>query len=347
VSFTVRELAELVQGKVFGDADAVIQAARPIGEAQTGEITFLESDKHASQLAASTASAAVVSAEMPSGNKSLIQVADPLMAFVTIVQRLHGKAARPPHGIDPLASIDRSAQIGEAPGIDPFVRVAAGAVIGKRCRLHSGVVVGADCRLGDDVVLHPNVVLYDGSVLGDRVIIHANTVIGADGFGYRTQHGRHVKVPQLGSVEIGADVEIGAGTTIDRGTFQATRIGEGTKIDNLVQIGHNCRIGKHNLLVSQVGIAGSCRTGDYVVMAGQVGVADHIAIGDGAVIGGQSGVIRDVPAGQHMLGYPAVPEQLCKRVWVTLARLPEMRRDLRHIMQHVSVPDEEVVQAHE
>jgi UDP-3-O-[3-hydroxymyristoyl] glucosamine N-acyltransferase len=347
VSFTVRELAELVQGTVLGDGDAVIHAARPLGEAQTGEITFLETDKHASQLAASPASAAVVSATMPFASKSLIQVADPLMAFVTIVQRLHAKRARPPHGVDPLASIDPSAQIGEASAIDPFVRVAAGAVIGKRCRLHSGVVVGEDCRLGDDVVLHPNVVLYDGSVLGDRVIIHANSVIGADGFGYRTQHGRHVKVPQLGSVEIGADVEIGAGTTIDRGTFQATRIGEGTKIDNLVQIGHNCQIGQHNLLVSQVGIAGSCSTGNYVVMAGQVGVADHLAIGEGAMIGAQSGVIRDVPAGQHMLGYPAMPVRLCKRVWVTLALLPEMRRDLRHIMQPVGVPDEEVVQTHE
>ena len=150
--------------------------------------------------------------------------------------------------------------------------VGEGSVLGARCRLHSGVVVGRNCRLGDDVVLHPHVVLYDGTILGNRVIVHANAVLGADGFGYRFQGGRHVKMPQFGSVEIGDDVEIGAGTTIDRGTFQATRIGAGTKIDNLVQIGHNCQIGKHNLFVSQVGIAGSCSTGDYVVMAGQVGV---------------------------------------------------------------------------
>src|SRR5205807_3439123 len=165
----------------------------------------------------------------------------------------------------------------------PFAAVGEGTVVGARCRLHSGAVVGRHCRLGDDVVLYPNAVLYDGTVLGSRVIIHANAVIGADGFGYRLQNGRHVKVPQLGHVELGDDVEIGACTTIDRGTFQATRIGAGTKIDNLVQIGHNCKIGRHNLLVSQMGIAGSSTTGDYVVMAGQVGIADHIHIGDRAV----------------------------------------------------------------
>src|SRR5204862_5130966 len=152
-----------------------------------------------------------------------------------------------------------------------------------------GAVVGRDCRLGDDVTLYPNAVLYDGTVLGDRVIVHGNAVLGADGFGYRFHDGRHVKVPQLGHVEVGDDVEIGACTTIDRGTFQATRIGAGTKIDNLVQVGHNCQIGQHNILVSQVGIAGSTTTGNYVVMAGQVGVADHLHIGDGASLGAQSG----------------------------------------------------------
>ena len=153
--------------------------------------------------------------------------------------------------------------------------VGEGAVLGARCQIHAGAFVGRDCRLGDDVVLHPHAVLYDDCTLGHRVIIHANAVIGADGFGYRTQNGRHVKVPQLGRVEIGDDVEIGACTTIDRGTFGPTRIGAGTKIDNLVMIAHNCQIGRHNLLVSQVGIAGSCTTGDYVVMAGQSGMADH------------------------------------------------------------------------
>jgi UDP-3-O-[3-hydroxymyristoyl] glucosamine N-acyltransferase len=341
VSVTVRQLAELVHGKVLGDADLVIHAARPLGDARAGDITFLECDKHAPQLAGSPAAAAVVSAPLTLGDKTLIQVADPLMAFVAIVQHLQGKPQRGPHGIDPLASIDATAQLGADASIQPFVRVGPGAVVGQRCRLYSGVVIGADCRLGDDVVLFPNVVLYDGTILGDRVIIHANSVIGADGFGYRFQNGRHVKVPQLGNVEIGADVEIGACTTIDRGTFQATRIGTGTKIDNLVQVGHNCQVGPHNILVSQVGIAGSTSTGSFVVMAGQVGVADHIHVGDRAVIGAKAGVTKDVPPGLRMLGAPATPEREQKRVLMTLERLPEMRRDLRRIKQHLGLSDEE------
>jgi UDP-3-O-[3-hydroxymyristoyl] glucosamine N-acyltransferase len=193
------------------------------------------------------------------------------------------------------------------------------------------------------VTLYPGAVLYDGTVLGDRVVVHAHAVLGADGFGYRFQDGRHVKVPQLGHVEVGDDVEIGAGTTIDRGTFQATRIGAGTKIDNLVQIGHNCRIGRHNVLVSQVGIAGSCTSGDYVVLAGQVGVADHIHLGDRAVIGARAGVTKDVPAGQRMLGAPATPEREQKRIMMTLEKLPELRRDLRRVMQHLGLDEDDKV----
>jgi UDP-3-O-[3-hydroxymyristoyl] glucosamine N-acyltransferase len=341
VSVTVRQLAELVHGKVHGNGDLVIDAARPLSEAQAGDITFLESDKHIPHLAASPAAAAVVAAPLAVHSKTLIQVADPLMAFVAIVRHLHGRPDRTAAGIDPLAAIDPTARVGAGASIQPFVRVGPGTVIGERCRLHSGVALGADCKLGDEVTLYPNVVLYDGTIVGDRVIIHANAVLGADGFGYRFQNGRHVKVPQQGYVEIGSDVEIGACTTIDRGTFHATRIGAGTKIDNLVQVGHNCRIGQHNILVSQVGIAGSTSTGNYVVMAGQVGVADHVHIGDGAVIGAKAGVTKDVPPGQRTLGAPATPEREQKRILMTLERLPEMRRELRRIKQHLGLPDEE------
>jgi UDP-3-O-[3-hydroxymyristoyl] glucosamine N-acyltransferase len=182
--------------------------------------------------------------------------------------------------------------------------------------------------------------LYDGVVVGHRVIVHANAVLGADGFGYRLQNGRHVKVPQLGSVEIGDDVEIGACSTIDRGTFQATQVGAGTKIDNLVQIGHNCRIGVHNLIVSQSGIAGSCSTGAYVVLAGQAGIADHIHLGDGAVIAAQAGVWKDIPAGTRVFGTPATPEMEQKRILVCLDKLPDMLRDVRRIKRQLGLSDE-------
>ncbi len=341
MSVTVRQLAALVQGQVCGDGDLEISAARSLGEAGPGHITFVEDDKHAPQLLASQAAAAVVSAAAPPSPKVLIRVADPLAAFTAIYRHLHGRAEPPPSGIDHRAAVHATAQVGPDASVHPFAVVGEGTVIGARCRIHGGAVVGRFCRLGDDVVLYPGAVLYDGTVLGHRVIVHANAVLGADGFGYRFQNGRHAKVPQLGHVEVGDDVEIGACTTIDRGTFQATRVGEGTKMDNLVQVGHNCRIGRHNLLVSQMGIAGSSSTGDYVVIAGQVGITDHVHIGERTVIGAKAGVTKDVPPGQRYLGAPATPERDQKRILMTLEKLPELRRDLRHIKQHLGLKDED------
>ncbi|HLN28841.1 MAG TPA: UDP-3-O-(3-hydroxymyristoyl)glucosamine N-acyltransferase [Gemmataceae bacterium] len=340
MSVTLHELAELVQGQALGDPDLIVKAARPVGAAEEGDITFVETDQHAHLLHGCRASAAVVPSSFPGNGLALIRVTDPLSAFVTIVRHLHGQAEAPRHGIDARAFVDLSATIGEDASIYPFANIGAESSVGARCRIHGGAVVGRLCRLGDDVVLYPNVVLYDGTILGNRVTVHANAVIGADGFGYRLQNGRHVKVPQLGHVEIGDDVEIGACTTIDRGTFQATKIGEGTKIDNLVQIGHNCRIGRHNLFVSQIGIAGSSSTGDYVVIAGQAGIVDHVHIGDRAIIGAKAGVTKDVPAGLRMLGAPATPEREQKRVLMTLERLPEIRRDVQKIKQRLEITDE-------
>jgi UDP-3-O-[3-hydroxymyristoyl] glucosamine N-acyltransferase len=340
VHITVTSLAELVQGRVHGE-DRGIAAARPMNEAGPDDITFIESDRNLRHLKKCRAHAALVSSALAARRQelvaadgtplTLIEVHDPLAAFVAIVRHLHGQSVEAPPGIDPRAVIHPSAHLGPDATLAPFVVIGEGSIIGARCRLYSGAVIGRNCRLGDDVVLHPHVVLYDGTVLGNRVIVHANAVLGADGFGYRCQGGKHVKMPQFGCVEVGDDVEIGAATTIDRGTFQATRIGEGTKIDNLVQIGHNCQIGKHNLFVSQVGIAGSCSTGNYVVIAGQVGVADHVHIDDQAIIGARSGVVRDVPAGERMLGAPAKPESEEKRILLSLVRLPELCRDVRQI----------------
>ncbi len=341
MSISLRQLAELVQGIVVGDPDIIITSARPIGDARAGDITFIENEKNTVHLHGCQASAAVVPVSVSANGLALIQVADPLAAFVIIVRQLQGRAAPPIHGIDPKASVHASARIGHQASIFPFAVVEEGTVIGARCRIHCGVYIGGNCRIGDDVTLYPNCVLNEGTILGDRVIVYSNAVLGADGFGYRLHEGRHVKVPQLGHVEIGDDVEIGACATIDRGTFQATRIGAGTKIDNLVMIGHNCQIGKHNLLVGQVGIAGSCSTGDYVVAAGQVGIADHIHVGTGAILGAQCGLTKDVAPGQTMFGSPATPLRDQKRVYASLGKLPDMRRDLRKIKQHLGIKDEE------
>jgi UDP-3-O-[3-hydroxymyristoyl] glucosamine N-acyltransferase len=340
VTLTVKQLAELVQGTLHGDGNVAIQSARPVGEAQPGDITFVSDDKHASQLHRSRASAAIAPPSVPPNGIPLIHVSDPLSAFVTIVRHMRGNAEEKPHGIDPRAFVHPSAIVGPGTSVLPFAYVGAGAVIGGRCWIHAGAVVGKYCKLGDDVTLYPHAVLYDGTLVGHRVIIHANTVIGADGFGYRLQDGKHVKVPQLGHVQIGDDVEIGACTTIDRGTFEATRIGAGTKIDNLVQVAHNCQVGQHNLFISQMGIAGSSSTGDHVVVAGQVGITDHVHIGAGAVIGAKAGVTKDVPPGQRTLGAPATPEREQKRILMSLQKLPEVTKELRRIRQHLGLPEE-------
>jgi UDP-3-O-[3-hydroxymyristoyl] glucosamine N-acyltransferase len=349
VRVTVQQVAELVQGEVHGDPDRPVGAARTLSEAGPEDIVFVENERHVRFLENCRARIALVPpslikrrAELATEGTppfTLIAVPDPLTAFVAVMRHLHGEPEPPVHGLDPLASIHPSATVGAEPSIFPFAFIGAGSVLGARCRIHAGAVVGRNCQLGDDVVLHPHAVLYDGTVLGNRVIVHAGAVLGADGFGYRFQDGRHVKVPQFGRVEVGDDVEIGAGTTIDRGTFQPTRVGTGTKIDNLVMIGHNGQIGRHNLLVSQVGIAGSASTGDYVVIAGKAGVADHVHVGDRTVVGACTAVYQDVAPDKRMLGAPARPERETKRILLTLDRLPELARTVRRLEQRLDALD--------
>jgi UDP-3-O-[3-hydroxymyristoyl] glucosamine N-acyltransferase len=334
VTVTLRNLAELVSGELVGDGNRGIIAARPVREAGPNDVTFLDNFKNIALLS-NCAAAAVVPREVDVPGLDVIRVSDPFAAFVTIAQRLHARNPAALIGISPQALVHSSAQIGPEASVHPLASVGAGCIIGQRCRLMPGVVIGDDCVLGDDVTLHPHVVLYPGTIVGHRVIIHANAVIGADGFGYRFDNGRHVKVPQLGIVEIGDDVEIGAGTTIDRGTFTATRIGAGTKIDNLVMIAHNVQIGRHNIIVSQAGIAGSASTGEFVVIAGQVGVVDHVHIGDRSIIGGQAAVTKDVPPDSRMLGSPATAEKEQKRILMSLLHLPEFRKELRQLHERM------------
>jgi UDP-3-O-[3-hydroxymyristoyl] glucosamine N-acyltransferase len=331
VKSTVRQLAALVGGEVVGDGEVEIHSAASLSTAGPGQITFLEDEKHSRQLDSCSASALVAKAGFSHNRLPVIAARDPFSAFLTIYQHYHGRPALPVHGVEPRADVHPSVRLGSDVSVHSFVSIGEGTVVGARCRLYPGVTVGRDCVLGDDVTLFPHVVVYDGCKLGNRVTIHANSVIGADGFGYRQQGGRHVKVPQLGGVEIGDDVEIGACSAVDGGTFSATRIGAGTKIDNLVQVAHNCRIGRHNLIVALCGIGGSTVTGDYVVLAGQAGLADHITIGDGVMIGAQAGVINDVPAGQRFVGTPARPERQAKLTVLNAERVGELRKDVKEI----------------
>lgn len=334
---TVRQLAEWVRGEVLGDPHLVVSNARTLADAGPGDVTFVESDKNLSAWHASKASAAVVGKSVPLNGRPLIRVADPLMAFADIVRHLRPRPDEPRGRVDPTAIVHPTARLAPGVSVGPLAVIGEGAVIGENAHVHAGAVVGRFCAIGGESILYPRAVLYDDCVLGARVVVHSGAVLGADGFGFRTHNGRHIKVPQQGWVEIGDDVEVGACATIDRGTFGPTRIGAGTKIDNLVMIGHNCQIGRHNILCGQVGIAGSCTTGDYVVMAGQVGVADHITIGDRVVIGAQAGVSNDLPGDHNYLGNPAVPMIDHKRVLVGIRRIPELREDVKQIKKHLGL----------
>ncbi len=332
---TLHQLADLVGGELRGDAQTPIRGAASIVRAQPGEITLADAPKLLSMLAASQAAAAVVPPDFPPLSMPCVVVPDVHAAFTKIV--LHFRPPQETHrvGRSAAASVARSAQLADDVQVHPLASVGEEVVVGSGTVIHAGVHIMAGCRIGRGVTLFPNVVIYENTIIGDRTVIHAGAAIGAYGFGYHTVDGVHVRGAQLGHVEIGSDVEIGAGTTIDRGTYDATVIGDGTKIDNLVMIGHNCRLGKHNLICSQVGIAGSCTTGDYVVMAGQVGLSDHLHIGSRAILGAKAGLMNDVPEGAVFIGVPATPERDQWRMWGHIRQLPEMRRQLKKILQRL------------
>ncbi|TWU48596.1 UDP-3-O-acylglucosamine N-acyltransferase [Rubripirellula tenax] len=328
------QIAAIVGGRLVtksGVGDTVCTGANPPDQAQPGQITMLDDPKKAAAIAprieSSGVLAVVTSSETEAISCAQIVVADPHEAFAKIVAHFRPAIDDTPlaDGVDPTATIHPTATV------HPGVTIGADVVIGPRTRVRPGVVIMPRCKIGADCVIHPNVTLYEYTELADRVIIHAGTVIGAHGFGYRQQNGRHVPTAQLGYVAIESDVEIGAGATIDRGTYGATRIGEGTKIDNQVMIAHNCQIGRHNLLCSQVGIAGSSRTGDYVILAGQVGLKDHVTLGDHAIVGAQAGVMDDCVGNQVYLGSPATPQREQMQIMAVERKLPEMRREVKQL----------------
>lgn len=333
---TLAELAELVEGTLHGDGDQVVTGAATLACARAGEITLCDNSKFAMQLGRSRATAVVVGPEFTPDGLPYITVDNVHAAFARIVKLFRPPRARRIVGISPDALIRPSVKLGEG------VEVHAGATIGDDVQIeegtiiHSGVRIMEGCRIGRNCVLFPNAVLYENTVLGDRCILHSGSILGAYGFGYATVEGKHQLSAQLGYVELGDDVEVGACTTIDRGTYGPTLIGHGTKIDNQVQIAHNCRVGRNNLICSQVGIAGSTSTGDYVVLAGQVGIRDHVHIGDRAMLGAKSGVMSDIPAGSAQVGIPCTPQRDQMLIQAAIAKLPEMRKQLKQLVHHLA-----------
>ncbi len=329
------DLARLCGGTLRGESTVAIRGAAPLHDAGTGEITFIDKPERLPQLLASPAAAAIVPQGVVVEGRPAIEVANVHQAFQAVVLHFRPQPPVQREGVSRGAFISPTAVLAPCVEVHPGATIGERTVIGTGCSIGAGAHIGRDCRLGQHVTIHPGVVLYPGTIIGDHSVVHSGVVIGADGFGYETVDGRHQLCAQLGWVEIGSHVDIGAGSTIDRGAYGPTRIGEGTKIDDQVMIAHNCQIGRHNLICSQVGIAGSTRTGDYVVIAGQAGIRDHVEIGDGALITAMAGITNDVPAGAQMMGIPATPVKDQRLKQAALSKLPEMRKQLKQLIQQV------------
>lgn len=326
----LNNIAALVGGSLKGDGEIEISDVRGIEDAGEGHVTFVVKKKFIKQLAQSKASAVIVDQELDLDVAQII-TANPMQAFAKLLSAFHPETQPEPH-VDSRAAIGQNVKLGDNVTIFPFVFIGDNVSIGDGTVLHPGVVVGPDCQLGENAVLHPNVTLYRKTILGNRVILHAGVVIGADGFGYTVdEKGEHYKIPQIGQVVIEDDVEIGANTCIDRATLGATIVKRGTKIDNLVQIAHNCTIGEHSILVSQVGMAGSCTLGHHVVLAGQVGLADHVTIGDQAILTAQSGTFRDIESKGVYGGSPSVPVNTWRKYVTLLPKLPDLSRKIKDL----------------
>jgi UDP-3-O-[3-hydroxymyristoyl] glucosamine N-acyltransferase len=333
---TLAELAALVGGHLTGSGDVVISGAASLFDAEPGQITLVDRAEKRQRLESCRAAAVIAPRDFTPPNLPAIQVDDVHQAFSAVVSWFRPPRQATCSGVSPLAVVSSTARLGKNVTVHPFATIGDEVSIGDGSTVHSGVHIMSGSRIGENVVIFPNAVLYENTIVGPRCMIHANAVLGAYGFGYHFVDGSHVLSAQLGNVVLGADVEIGAGSTVDRGTYGPTTIGEGTKIDDLVMIAHNCQIGRHNMLCSQVGIAGSTTTGDYVVMAGQVGVRDHVHIGSRAVLGAMAGVSNDVPEGIRMIGIPATPEREQKIKQAAFSKLPDMRRELKKLQRVVA-----------
>jgi UDP-3-O-[3-hydroxymyristoyl] glucosamine N-acyltransferase len=335
VEITLAELARLVHGGVVGDPSTVIRGAAGIDEAGEGDITFLANPRYLTSLKRSGATAAVVWESFNTVPLPLIRVADPEASFAKIAALFStpGKSSNP--GAHPTAVVGRNGTLGADVTLGPHVTLMDGARVGDGSVLHANVYVGFDAVVGAACRLHPGVSVLDRVSLGDRVTVHPGAVIGADGFGYETVDGVHEKIPHLGTVTVEDDVEIGANVTIDRARFDRTVIGRGTKIDNLVHVAHNVKIGPHCLLVAQTGLAGSVHVGRGVILAGQSGVERHVRIGDGARVAGKAGVTRDVPEGATVGGFPARARGGWLRGEAALRRLPSLLQKIQELTRRV------------
>ncbi len=332
---TLAELANLVNGEVIGDKDFVIEGVSSIQEAKEKDLTFISEPKYIPLIQQSKASAFIVSRDIDIPGKKIIKTDNPSLAFTQILTLISEEDNVHPKGIHETAIISPKVILGKNVRIGPYVVIEGDVVIGDNTVIYSGTFVGRNAIIGSDCLIYSNVTIRERVDIGNRVIVHSSTVIGSDGFGFIPVKGVHKKIPQIGIVVIEDDVEIGANVTIDRARLDKTIIGQGTKIDNLVQIGHNVIIGKNCIFVSQSGVSGSSIIEDGVILAGQVGVAGHLKIGKGAVVAAQSAVMKNVSAKEKVSGSPARPYMQAKRVLALTQKLPQYMQKIRDLEKKV------------
>jgi UDP-3-O-[3-hydroxymyristoyl] glucosamine N-acyltransferase len=332
---TLGELAEYVDGRVYGDPNIIIRSASTLGRAEEGDISFLTNRKYEKQLRSTKASAVIVGKDTPAATVALLIAEDPYYAFMQVMVLLHGHRKHKKNGISQKASISDTAKVGADCHIHDFVVVEDEAQIRDGCVIYPGAYIGQGVQIGSDSIVYPNVAIYGGCKIGNRVIINANSTIGQDGFGYATHKGVHHKIPQTGSVVIEDDVEIGTCCGIEGGTLSDTVIGQGSKVGDSVTVGHGTRIGSHCLLVAQVGIAGSTTIGHHCTIGGQGGIVGHINIGNNVTIAAKAGVINNVPDNKVVLGAPAVEANMGRRAYSMIQYLPEMRQSIRDLQNQI------------
>jgi UDP-3-O-[3-hydroxymyristoyl] glucosamine N-acyltransferase len=322
---TLGEIVDFVGGTFRGPRDQRVEGVAPLAEATGRQVSFLHNPKYAAQVESTRAAAILVSNDLPGDDSRWIRVKEPYLAMAQVVAKWFDARPKPAIGVSPLASVAPSAKLGANVRVGAFTSIGNDVVIGDDVTVYSHVAIEDGATIGDGSILYPHVSVYHASRIGKRCILHSGVVIGSDGYGFATSGGRHHKIPQIGIVRIEDDVEIGAGSTIDRAALGETVIGEGTKIDNLVQVGHNVKVGKHCFLVAQVGIAGSTELGDYVMVAGQSGFAGHLKIGNRVQVAAKSAVLEDVPDDTKVMGIPAVPFREFARREAALRRLTKRK----------------------
>lgn len=331
---TVQELAAFLGGTVIGNGDAVIEDVKGLAEAGRQDITFAV-DPYTEYLPQVHAGAVIVEKEVPAGDNTLVVVENPRLAFSQLLVLFHPRQSVA-SGIHATAIVDDSAVIGQNTAVMAYAVIGKNVKIGDNCTIYPSVFIGDNVTIGSNTTIYPGAVIHENCVLGQRDVIRAHAVIGGEGFGFATENGKHTRIPQIGNVEIGDDVEIGACTCIDNATLGSTKVARGTKVDNLVHLGHNVEIGEDCFIIAQTGIAGSTKAGNHVIFAGQTGCTGHITIGDNAVFAGKTGITGNIKGGQIYAGFPARPHMEWSRTQVYLKHLPEMAKTIKALEKKIA-----------